>query len=309
MPHKLPYHEYLHTKLARHAERILKRLYPDDPARREAFLNAIVAQEARMPAIYWMDQPPAERPFQTKRVADWQPDWVDVLTQIEVDAPSHNQLYFDGAFYSLDFSSVAEASALLAIKEPVKTILDVCSAPGGKGIFAWRLFKPETLICNEVIYKRHASLKSNLERCHVPAEVIQMDPKQLPSRYDQQCDLVQVDAPCSGQSLIARGLEASGAFQDHMINANMSRQRRILAESAPCVKIGGHLAYSTCTYGREENEKNVEWFLRTFPEFKATEAPHLDRHRSTLTDPACYRFEPQEGVGAGGFVALFQRTA
>ena len=309
MPHKLPYHEYLKTKLSRHVERTLKRLYPEDQERRDCFLAAVIAQDARMPAIFWMDTPPEKRPFRTKQVADWQPDWVDVLTHLNEDQPSRDPYYYDGAYYLLDFSSVCEASALLAITTPVKTILDVCAAPGGKGIFAWRLFHPEKLICNEVIGKRHASLASNLERCHVPGQIVQLDPSQLPARYEKECDLVLVDAPCSGQSLVARGMEAPGAYQDHLVNSNMSRQRRILAESLACVSPGGYLAYSTCTYGREENEKNVEWLLRTFPEFKAREVPHLQKHRSTLIEEACYRFEPQEGVGAGGFVALFLRAA
>ena len=62
MPHKLPYHEYLQTKLSRHVERTLKRLYPNDSARRDAFLAAVLAQDARMPAIFWMDAPPEKRP-------------------------------------------------------------------------------------------------------------------------------------------------------------------------------------------------------------------------------------------------------
>jgi 16S rRNA (cytosine967-C5)-methyltransferase len=44
-------------------------------------------------------------------------------------------------------------------------------------------------------------------------------------------------------------------------------QRRMLDTVCGYVKHGGTLVYSTCTIHREENEKNVEWFLKTHPEF------------------------------------------
>lgn len=306
MPHKLPYHEYLHTKVARHIDRLLLRLYPEDNDRRESFRAALLAGGAQLPSIFWLKDKPATPPFERLQLAKWQPEWIDVLAH-QTDRPARSPFYQAGAYYPLDFSSVAVASVLFAIKEPIPTILDVCSAPGGKAIFSWRVFHPETLICNEVIGKRHQSLNANLTRCRVPAILTQLDPKQLPSRYREQCNLVMIDAPCTSQSLIARNQEAAGAFQDHLINSNMMRQRRILANSVPCVAPNGYLMYSTCTYSREENEKNVEWFVKNFPEFSAVTVPHLKSHQSTLIETACYRFEPQEKMGAGGFVVLWQR--
>ena len=282
------------------------RLYPDNPVRREAFSKALLAGASDAKTIFWIDEKPTDSPFDRRVLAKWQPDWIDVLANPN-ERPAFHPLYSEGAFYPLDFSSIVVASALLAIKEPITTILDVCSAPGGKAIFSWRVFHPETLICNEVIGKRHQSLHGNLKRCHIEATLTQLDPKQLPSRYQDQCNLVMVDAPCSGQSLIARSQEASGAFQDHLIHSNMVRQRRILANSVPCVAPSGYLMYSTCTYSREENEKNVEWFTRMFPGFEPVEVPHLAEHQSLLIETPCYRIEPQEGMGAGGFVALWRR--
>jgi len=307
MPHKLPYKEFLRQKLASQVERELMRLYPDDEARRTAFAEAFMAARAEVPAVIWLTGKPSVPLFKTKQLTDWQPRFVDVVDD-PTKRPSRLPAYADGAYYPLDFSSVATVSALMAIQEPVESVLDVCSAPGGKAIFASRLFNPELLVCNEVIGKRHAALYGNLNRCQIKAEVIQQDPKQLPAHYADQMDLVIVDAPCSGQSLPARGIEAAGAFQDHLINANMKRQRRILAHSLECVAPGGHLMYSTCTYSREENEKNVEWLLRRFPGFTPVEVPYLVAHRSTLIDAPCYRIEPQQGIGAGGFVALFKRN-
>jgi 16S rRNA (cytosine967-C5)-methyltransferase len=46
-------------------------------------------------------------------------------------------------------------------------------------------------------------------------------------------------------------------------------QAAILAASAPYVKVGGVLVYSTCTLRKAENEDVVAGFLAAHPEFEA----------------------------------------
>lgn len=45
-------------------------------------------------------------------------------------------------------------------------------------------------------------------------------------------------------------------------------QKKILSVVKDYVKPGGKLLYSTCTIHREENEGNVEWFLKEYSEFE-----------------------------------------
>jgi hypothetical protein len=70
---------------------------------------------------------------------------------------------------------------------------------------------------------------------------------------------------------------------------------------------GGYLLYATCTFSREENEDNVEWFLKTFPEFSAVSVPVLELYRSHIGEAATYRLLPHQGKGAGAFCALLRR--
>ena len=68
------------------------------------------------------------------------------------------------------------------------------------------------------------------------------------------------------------------------------------------------MAYITCTYAEKENEGNLRWLLRQFPEFTAVPVPALETHRSRLAEAPCYRLWPQGGVGAGSFAALLRRN-
>jgi len=279
-----------------------------DPETRDRFVEAVTAGTSSQPSLIWLTEKPTEVPFSLHRLTNWQPDWVETMTE-QVNIGSFD-IYKNGDCYPLDFSSIFSISALLAIPAKPETILDLCAAPGGKSIFAWRHFKPELLIANEVIGKRSGALVSNLKRCHIEGSAVTgLDSQVFANRYPESFELILVDAPCSGQSLPAKGQEALGAYHPQLINMNANRQKRIMANAAQAVAPGGHIAYMTCTYSREENERVVEWILKKNPELEAVEVPHLAAHRSALTETPCYRLWPHEGLGAGAFTALLRRKA
>lgn len=287
----------------KYARKLADQLLPE--AQRDAFLGALSQGASSKPAVLWLGERPAEgNPFLVEPPVAWQPDFVDAMASGE--RPGRHALHNEGAFYCLDLSSVFEASAVCGL--PVGgTVIDVCAAPGGKAIFAWRALAPERLVANEIIGKRLGALHGNLRRCGVPAETRNADPATLALEFSQQGSLVLVDAPCSGQSLLARGQENPGAFHPVTVGGCSGRQKRILAESSELVAPGGFLVYSTCTYAREENEAVVTWFLSRFPEFAAVTLATHAPHQSSLVSYPCYRLWPQEGLGAGGFVALLHR--
>ena len=304
--------------------RTARQIFGDDEARREAFVRALARPQPYRPAVLWMGRR-IDGAFACGERPDWLPEPVDWAA--EGERPGQHPAHQAGAFYCLDMSSVFAATVLTAVPKHPEVVIDLCASPGGKSLCAWRFLDPRFLLANETIRKRTGALISNFTRCGVGREaekgrgdaqsatepsraaVISMDTAPMAERAPHSADLVIVDAPCSGQSLVVKGDAAPGAFHPATVNMNTNRQRRILANAASLVVGGGHLAYLTCTYAPKENEGNVQWFLKQFPRFRAVPVPRLEAHRSHLADPPCHRLWPQDGVGAGAFAALFQNTA
>jgi 16S rRNA C967 or C1407 C5-methylase (RsmB/RsmF family) len=288
----------------RTARRLARDLFPDASSH-DAFLAALTLQPPYSPAIVWLQERPDSLPFGIEPPYSWQPGFVDRVAADQ--RPGQHPLHEAGSYYCLDASSVFTACVLRAASPTQSLVLDLCASPGGKSVFAWRMFRPHFLLCNEVIGKRTAALIANLKRCRIhPAIVTSMDSGKLADVCPRSASLVIVDAPCSGQSLVARGKRSPGCFHPATINMNANRQRRILANAAQLVAPAGHLAYITCTYARKENENNLAWLLKTRPELRAVGVPDLCRFQSHLTEIPCYRLWPQDGIGAGGFAALLQ---
>jgi 16S rRNA C967 or C1407 C5-methylase (RsmB/RsmF family) len=272
----------------------------------EKFIEALINPKPFYPCILWCLEKPAS-PFFIETPTTWQPQFIDRLSFGQ--KPGQHSLHEQGYFYCLDFSSVFAASVLLTISKPIKLVFDMCAAPGGKSIFAWKGLQPELLISNEVIGKRLGMLISNLKRCQIRDSVVVSKDSSIFAEMIPLCsNLVIVDAPCTGQSLLAKGEKAPGCFHPAAINKSANRQKRIIANSAQIVAPQGYLAYMTCTYSPEENEQVCEWFLARFPQFQAVEISHLQGYQSHLSSVPCYRMFPQDRLGAGAFTVLFKNT-
>lgn len=283
--------------------RLARTLFEVDSERYNKFIECFKDANASASALIWVGER-VELGLTFKQPLAWQAEFVSRLEAGQ--SPGKLSQHEAGLYYLLDFSSVFMAAPLnLVGAKDITRILDLCAAPGGKSIFAAKLFSPKELVCNEVIGKRTAQLHSNLRRCHIQnCSVVSQDSKILAEKYSNYFDLVIVDAPCSAQSLLTRGERASSCFHSATINLNSNRQKRIIANAAKMVKSGGYLAYMTCTYSLKENEGVLEWLLEKFPEYTAIELAELCEFRSEYSEVPCYRLWPWQGIGGGGFTAL-----
>lgn len=287
-------------------------LFPEAVEEQHTFLAALLDPVPRSSAVVWT-VPRREGEFDTVErgtLPSWIPDAVELVKPGEKIGRS--RAYEAGEVYPLDFSSVTAASGLLATEgnlPPEPRVLDLCAAPGGKSILASILVRPGLLLANEVEGKRLGPLRHNLTRCGIPNAYTQrLMPEEIARLAPEAFDLCLVDAPCSGQSLLAKGVANPGCFHPSTIKGNARRQLRILEAAAATVAPGGFLLYTTCTFSERENEGVVaKWLERSGEGFAPVEVTHLEPLRSPLADFPCYRIYPHNSHGVGGFAALLRR--
>ena len=176
-------------------------------------------------------------------------------------------LHAAGAYYLQEPSAMAPAAALGV--RPGMRVLDLCAAPGGKSTqIADLLGGQGILVANEIHPARARILLENVERMGVPnAVVCNETPARIAAHFGPWFDAVLVDAPCSGEGMFRRDPEAVAQWSAEAPARCHERQMEILEDAARCLRGGGTLVYSTCTFNRVENEGTIEAFLRRHPEF------------------------------------------
>ena len=152
--------------------------------------------------------------------------------------------------------------------ETPKLALDLCAAPGGKSTLLRDLLPAETLlVSNEILPKRCKILVENMVKwCGADQMIItQEEPQRLTPLLRGTCDLILVDAPCSGEGLMRRDEEARRMWSPQLVADCVTRQRAILQEAMRMLAPEGLLLYATCTLNQEENDQMVQWLLDNYP--------------------------------------------
>lgn len=203
---------------------------------------------------------------------------------------------------------VQDAGSMLALRmcevRPGQTVCDTCAAPGGKATgLLEHLGGTGILVANEVIGARLTKLRPMMHRSGYSNYLIMnLDVDRLVDACGPAFDCVLVDAPCTGQSMVARGKQKLGAFSSAQIKHSCARQQRIMVEAARLVRPGGRLVYSTCTYAYEENEFVVEQFLAQHAGWRCLEFDDLRDYQSPILE-GCYRLWPHQHPSDGAFSA------
>ncbi len=151
-------------------------------------------------------------------------------------------------------------------------VLDVCAAPGGKSLYAAQLAADGKVVALDLHEHRVKLIEANVERLGITnIQMAVADATQYCVDYEEQFDVVLVDAPCSALGLLYRKPDIKLFKVAEDIAALVPMQQAILENCSRYVKAGGTLLYSTCTIDRCENEEVVESFLKGHTEFRLDE--------------------------------------
>lgn len=172
----------------------------------------------------------------------------------------------DGLFHIEDISSYLCASALDA--KANETVLDVCSAPGGKAFTIAEQMNNQGLVYACDLYAHRVKLIADgAKRLGLQnIKPVINDALVFNSKFPQ-FDKILCDVPCSGFGIVRRKPEIRYKELDSVKNLP-EIQYNILSISGEYLKNGGRLVYSTCTLNKKENEQVVAKFLQNNNSFK-----------------------------------------
>ena len=139
-------------------------------------------------------------------------------------------------------------------------VLDMCAAPGGKGlIFAERLGKNGKLILSDRSARRQELTWENFNcrkfECDYDIIVSGADMLELP---DASFDIVLADVPCTNTGVFRHKPDALWRFDEQSLKSTRKLQRSILKRAAQLTAPGGFIVYSTCSIERDENQAQVK---------------------------------------------------
>ncbi|MGN0535271.1 MAG: 16S rRNA (cytosine(967)-C(5))-methyltransferase RsmB [Eubacterium sp.] len=176
-----------------------------------------------------------------------------------------SRAFNNGLFFIEDLSSFRCAMALGA--KAGDTILDMCSAPGGKSFAIASSMNNEGTVYSYDLYEHRLNLVSEGAK-RLGLDIIKTDVNDA-SMFNENiptADRILCDVPCSGFGIIRRKPEIRYKELDSVKDLP-ELQLKILNVSSKYLKCGGTIVYSTCTLNKKENEKVVSEFLKNNSNF------------------------------------------
>ena len=201
--------------------------------------------------------------------------------------------FCEGLYQVQDLSSM-QVALWSEVKEGDQ-VLDVCAAPGGKSIHIAELLNGTGHVeARDLTEYKVALIRDNIERSGLTnINAVCQDAAIYDPHKKETADIVIADIPCSGLGVLGKKPDLRYKMNEKTEADLVELQKKILAVVKDYVKPGGKLLYSTCTIHREENEGNVEWFLKEYPEFE------LVKEKQMI---------PGRDAGDGFYIAILKRV-
>jgi len=175
--------------------------------------------------------------------------------------------------------------ANLVEAKPGEHILDYCSGSGGKTLAFAPLMQGKGQI---YLYDNRPWILTEARK-RLRRAGIQNAQFVLPKK---QVDWVLADVPCSGTGTLRRNPDAKWKIDSPMIDRLVQQQREIVAEALVHLKPGGRLVYATCSILPDENQNQIDYFIKT---------------HSLVLEKEPLALLPQDGGMDGFFAAVLKK--
>jgi 16S rRNA (cytosine967-C5)-methyltransferase len=174
----------------------------------------------------------------------------------------------------------SQLAALVSGAGPGQQVLDLCAGAGGKTLaLAGMLANKGQIYATDEDGRRLAPLYARLERSGARNVQVRSPRGSADPVADLagRCDLVFVDAPCTGSGAWRRSPDAKWRIRPGALEERVKDQVEILEQAKKYVKRGGRLFYVTCSVLKPENEDRVSAFLEAQPDFLPLDAAAMAR--------------------------------
>ena len=227
----------------------------------------------------------------------------DALVLKKQGSVENLECFKNGLFHVQDLSSQLCCKTLGA--EAGDTVLDVCSAPGGKSFTISQYIKDcGSVISCDIYPSRVRLVESGAERLGISSISTEVSDASVYNKNFSQYDKVLCDVPCSGLGIIRRKPEIKYKSPED-IDKLHNLQYLILCITSRYVKNQGVLVYSTCSLNPRENTEVCRRFLRENKDFVLCDIQDADSFGKT--EDKMLTVLPSKNDSDGFFIAKFMR--
>lgn len=149
--------------------------------------------------------------------------------------------------------------------KPGMRIIDACAGAGGKSLHMAALMENKgQIIALDIFPKKLEELKRRARRNGAHnIETRPIESRKTIKKLYQKADAVLIDAPCTGIGVLKRNPDAKWKLTPEFLQEITKVQKEILLDYASMVKPQGTLVYATCSILPQENEQQIEAFLKS----------------------------------------------
>ena len=211
----------------------------------------------------------------------------------------------------------SQLAALLSEAKPGLQVLDLCAGAGGKTLaLAAMMDNHGQVYATDDDGRRLAPIFDRLARSGARNVQVRAPKGQADGLVDLagRCDLVMIDAPCTGSGAWRRNPDAKWRMRPGALEQRIKDQDETLDNAVRFVKPGGRIVYVTCSVLRAENEDRVAAFLARHDAFLPIDAATQARaaglpalaERASPFGPG-FRWSPRTAGADGFYVATLAR--